>query len=68
MYIIRKICVKIIEERIKKIRQVLDRPEKMSNQYIKIGDIKKANEIKQQIKLDKESLEFMGKLYVTFLY
>lgn len=68
MYIIRKICVKIIEERIKKIRQVLDRHEKMSNQYIKIGDIKKANEIKQQIKLDKESLEFMGKLYVTFLY
>ena len=68
MYIIRKICVKIIEERIKKIRKVLDRHEKMSTKYIKIGDIKKANEIKQQIKLEKESLEFMGNLYVAFLY
>ena len=69
MYIIiRKICVKIIEERLKKIRQVLDEHEKMRTEYIKIGNYKKANEIESQIKLDKEILDFIGKLYIVFLY
>lgn len=69
MYIIiRKICVKIIEERMKKIRKVLDEHEKLSAEYIKVGNYKKANEIESQIKLDKEMLDFIGKLYIVFLY
>lgn len=69
MYIIaRKVCVKIIEERINKIRQTLDKHEKMRAEYIKVGNHRKANEMECQIKLDEKALEFICNLYVAFLY
>ena len=68
MSIINKIFIKIIDNRLVKIRKTLDEHEKIKKQYLKDGNSEKAKEIDMQIKLDKEMLELVGNLYLIFLY
>jgi hypothetical protein len=68
MSIINKIFIKIIDNRLVKIRKTLDEHEKIKKQYLKDGNSEKSKEIDMQIKLDKEMLELVGNLYLIFLY
>ena len=68
MSIINKIFIKIIDNRLVKIRKTLDEHEKIKKQYLKDGNSEKEKEIDMQIKLDKELLELVGNLYLIFLY
>lgn len=66
MSIINKIFIKIIDNRLVKIRKTLDEHEKIKKQYLKDGNSEKEKEIDMQIKLDKEMLELVGNLYLIF--
>ena len=66
--IIRRLCIKIIENRTEKIRNTLDEHEKIKAKYIKDRNYKKLMTIEEQIKLDKEILRFMSDLHIAFLY
>nr|DAE09614.1 MAG TPA: hypothetical protein [Siphoviridae sp. ctDtx1] len=68
MSIINKIFIKIIDNRLVKIRKTLDEHEKIKKQYLEDGNSEKEKEIDMQIKLDKEMLELVGNLYLIFLY
>lgn len=68
MSIINKIFIKSIDRKLVKIRETLSEYEKTKKQYLKDGNLEKAREVEMQIKLAKEMLEFVGKLYLVFLY
>lgn len=66
--IIRRLCIKIIENRTDKIRSTLEEHEKIKVKYVEARNSEKINAIEEQIKLDKEILRFMSNLHIAFLY